>query len=467
MEQALQLNPDTYLNLYARHINSVFVWSVAPLKLARQYVRAEGIHLWDRDGQKYYDFFSGFGCLNLGHNHPDVVQALRSALEHRIPLIHQLVPSSLEAALAHNLAALLPSPLEVSYFVSSGSEAIEASLKLARAFTRRECVLSMHRGYHGSTMGALTLTGSSAYRVPFRPLLPGVEYVPFGDTQRLADALKSERYAAVYIEPIQGQGGVNVPPPGYLQNARALCTRYGTLLVLDEVQTGMGRTGAMFAFDHDGIVPDILILAKSLGGGVMPLGACITSQRIWQKVYGSLKTFQLHGSTFSGNGLACVAGLATISTLIRDKLCEASRQRGERLMSDLSRLKTRHKVIAEVRGRGLMIGVTLDLSSLNPINALSHLVLKAISAKAVTAFVASRMLNDYQIIVPPSLTDEYLLRVFPPLTATDDDLLYFIQSFDELCGSLETYSDVLRETVLKFARHRFHAGTPSTRLHPP
>jgi putrescine aminotransferase len=453
VDQALELHDETYLDLYTRHINSVFVQTVVPLKLARKYVRAQGSYLWDDEGNKYYDFFNGFGCLNLGHNHPNIIRALQKVLEQQIPIIHQLVPSYLAAALAHNLATLLPDPLEVSYFLNSGSEAIEASIKLARNYTGRKYLLSTYNSYHGKTLGALSLTGMSHYRIPFEPLLPYVEHIPFGDRERMEEQLKTKKYAAVYLEPIQGQGGINVPPEGYLQRVRELCTHYGTLFVLDEVQTGMGRTGKMFAFEHDAVVPDILILSKSLGGGVMPLSACITTQKIWHRVYGSLKKFLLHTSTFSGNGMACMSGLATITTLVEENLCENCAQQGAYFTSELMRLKEKHKVIADIRGKGLMIGVTFDLSDWNLLNDLSHMLIDTISPKIVTSYISSRLLNEYQIIVPSSLTDEYLVRVFPPLNVKRDEIDYFISSFDRLCESLSTYNNVLKEIIFKFVKY--------------
>jgi len=452
IDQALGLQKEAYLDLYAKHINSFFVETVVPLQLVRKYVRAQGIYLWDDEGNKYYDFFNSYGCLNLGHNHPGIMSALQQALEQQIPMMHQLVPSPLAAALAYNLAALLPDPLAVAYFQNSGSEAVEASIKLARNYTGRKYLLAAEDSYHGMTLGALSLTGLSNYRVPFEPLLPFVEHIPFGDIEPLEKALKTKKYAAVYLEPIQGRGGINVPPEDYLPEVGKLCNRYGTLLVLDEVQTGMGRTGKMFAFEHYNIVPGILIISKSLGGGVMPISACITSKKIWRSVYGSLKKFLLHSSTFSGNSLACVSGLATISIMTGEKTCENCSRQGRYFIAELLRLKEKYKVISEIKGKGLMIGINFDFSSRDPLNNLTKHLSKAVSAKVVTSYIASRLLNEYNIIVPASLTDKNIIRVFPPLNVTKDEIDYFIASFDSLCASLGSYSHILKETAIKFLK---------------
>jgi putrescine aminotransferase len=453
VDEALDLHADTYLDLYARHINRLFVRTTAPFGLVRRYVRAQGINLWEADGTRFYDFFNGFGCLNLGHNHPRVVGALQQALERQLPMIHQLSPSRLEAALAANLAALLPPPLRVSHFSNSGSEAVEASMKLARAFTGRAHFLSTDRSYHGSTFGALSLTGIDSYQAPFAPLLPFVDRVPFGDIDPLEDRLKTQRYAAVYLEPIQGQGGINVPPPGYLRAVRQLCSRHGTLLVLDEVQTGMGRTGTLFAFEHESVVPDILVLSKSLGGGIVPLSACITTPRIWKRVYGSLDTFLLHESTFGGNSLACLAGLAALSAVVDERLCENCAVQGEYFMAELRRLQRKHAIISDVRGRGLMIGVTFALADHDLVDHAARALIGAISSKIVTTHLASRLLNDFHVIVSPSLTDEHLLRLFPPLTVSKEDIDYFIGAFDRFCGSIASHGDVLQDTARKFVSH--------------
>ncbi|HET7699073.1 MAG TPA: aspartate aminotransferase family protein [Vicinamibacterales bacterium] len=439
-------------DLHAAHINSIFPRSAEPLKLLRRYVRAEGMYLWDDAGERYHDFFNGFGCLNLGHNHPRVVAALREALDGSLPMIHQLSPSAYEAALAHNLAAVLPQELSVSYFQNSGSEAVEAAIKLARLATGRRAIVSTCNAYHGRTLGALSLTGMPQYTQPFEPLLPGAEQLPFGDTSAIERRLARGDVAALVLEPIQGQGGVHVPADSYLTRARELCSRHGTLLVFDEVQTGFGRTGRLFAFEHVGAVPDVLLTSKSLGGGLMPLSAITTSERLWTKAYGTLKRFVLHGSTFSGNTLACVAGLAALEAILEERLPERAAEQGRYFFARLAELKSRHHCIKEVRGRGLMIGIVFDLASWNPLSGLSHVLIDAISPKIVTAYLASRLLNEHRIIVPPSLTDEYLLRVYPVLAVTRQQIDYFVEALDQICASVGRYDQVLLDVVPRLVR---------------
>jgi putrescine aminotransferase len=452
-EAAAGLDLRSSLALYAQYINPLTVHGVAAFNLARKYVRAEGIHLWDDAGNRYYDFFNAFGCLNLGHNHPKILRAVRQALDEHAPMLHQLSPSSAQAALAYDLAAVLPSPLSVSYFVNSGAEAVEASMKLARAATGRKPLLSATNSYHGSTLGALSLTGISKYRNPFKPLIPLVDQVPYGDIDEIRKALRTTQYAGVFLEPIQGQGGIVVAPPDYLRDVRSLCDRFGTLLVLDEAQTGLGRTGALFCFNHFGIVPDVLVLSKSLGGGVMPLSACITTQALWKKAYGSFSRFHLHSSTFSGNHLACVCGIATLEALAEEQLPQNSRVMGEYFLNALEQLKHKNDCISEIRGLGLMIGIKFEMGDSRLLNNLSHELINVLSPKLVTSYIASRLLNEHAIIVSPSLGDEYILRIYPPLNVSKEDIDYFVNSLHAVCASLGDYIGLLKQTTVRFGRY--------------
>jgi putrescine aminotransferase len=276
--------------------------------------------------------------------------------------------------------------------------------------------------------------------------------LPYADAGAIERRLTRGDVAALVLEPIQGQGGVHVPPDDYLRRARELCSRHGTLLVFDEVQTGFGRTGRLFAFEHSRTVPDVLLTSKSLGGGLMPISAITTSERVWTKAYGTLKRFVLHGSTFSGNTLACVAGLAALEAIVEERLAERAAEQGNYFFTRLAELKARHQCIKEVRGRGLMIGIVFDLASWNPLSGLSHLLIDAISPKIVTAYLASRLLNEHRIIVPPSLTDEYLLRVYPVLAVTRDQIDYFVDAMDQICFSIGRYDQVLMEVVPRLVR---------------
>ncbi len=326
--QALAANA---ARLHARYINPVLVTLTGKSGAMKTFVAGEGNYLRDAEGRRYLDLVSGFGSLNLGHNHPRVVAALQSALAQQAPGFAQSAVNPYAAALAERLIQVAPDSLEMVFFANSGSEAVEAALKLARITTGRTGFLHCDRSYHGKSLGALSVTGNPTYQKPFAPLLADCQAIPFGDPAALRAALVSRRFAAFLVEPVQAEGGMIVPPDGYLREAERVCRECDTLLVVDEVQTGLGRTGEMFAVDREGARPDVMTLAKSLGGGLMPIGAMLCRRDLWHKAYGSLQSFALHTSTFGGGSLACAAGLAALETLADEDLVARGRERGEQL----------------------------------------------------------------------------------------------------------------------------------------
>jgi len=317
--------------------------------------RAEGCLVYDQNNQAYLDCAGGYGVFSLGHRHPAVIEAVKAQLD-RMPLSAKVFFNQPCAQLSETLARITPGALQHSFFCNSGAEAIEAALKFARLATGRSEFVSALNAFHGKTLGALSISGRELYRKPFEPLLPDCRLVPYGDTRALEETV-SEHTAAVILEPIQGEGGIIIPPADYLREAQEICRRQGALFILDEVQTGLGRTGRMFAAEHWGLEPDILCLAKALGGGVMPIGAVIGTREVWQAIRNSPL---LHTSTFGGNSLACVAALAAIRILEGERLPERAQVMGRRLQDALAATGADFpQVVAEVRGMGLMIGVEL------------------------------------------------------------------------------------------------------------
>jgi putrescine aminotransferase len=318
-------------------------------------VHAEGTRIVDHTGKSYLDFAGGYGVFTLGHRHPRVVAAVREQLD-KIALSGRTMFNPLMGKLARRLATITPGDLQISFFCNSGAEAVEGALKLARAATKRSKIVATANAFHGKTFGALSASGNAIYREPFEPLVPGVVHVEFADARALEAAL--EGAAAFIVEPVQAEGGVVVAPPGYLARARELCDRAGALLIADEVQTGLGRCGALFACDLDGVVPDVMTLAKGLSGGVVPIGAYVARAACWNAAYA--KAPLLHTSTFGGSELACAAALAALDVLIEEDLAANARARGAQLLDGAGAIASRHPgVIAEVRGRGLLVGVEL------------------------------------------------------------------------------------------------------------
>jgi len=314
---------------------------------------AEGCLVWDVHGREYIDCACGPAIFNIGHRHPRVLAAVRDQLE-RMPMSVRTMPSVPQAALAERLAQLSPGDLQYAFFGNSGAEANEGAIKLARLATGRPGIIAMQGGFHGKTLGALSATGRDHYKTPFEPLVPQFTHVPFGDASAL-DAAIGSTTAAVMLEPIQGEAGVIIPPPGYLRQAREICDRRGVLLIADEIQTGMGRTGRMFCVEHEAVVPDIMTLAKALGGGVIPIGAFVARPHLWEKMR---RDPYLHSSTFGGNPLACRAALATLEVLVEERLPARAEPLGAQFLGRLREIQAQHpSVVSAVRGRGLMLGV--------------------------------------------------------------------------------------------------------------
>ncbi len=345
---------DEVFENYRRYVNPplarVMKLSGSPIE-----VRAEGSTIWDQNGKAYLDFAGGYGVFTLGHRHPRVLAAVREQLEH-FALSGKTMFNVLLGRASKRLAELSPGDLEISFWCNSGTEAVEGALKLARVATGRKKIVATHDAYHGKTIGALSASGREAFQAPFRPLLADVAHVPFGDAAVLDAALVDA--AAFIVEPVQGEGGVNVPPEGYLRAVRDACDRAGALFIADEVQTGFGRCGYRFGCERDGVVPDVMTLAKGISGGVVPVGAYIARTPIWMRAYG--KSPLVHTSTFGGSELACAAALAAMEVLEEERLVENARERGKQLLAGCERIAAEFpQVVAEVRGLGLLVGVEL------------------------------------------------------------------------------------------------------------
>jgi putrescine aminotransferase len=341
---------ENYKNFVNPPLARVMKISGSPVEL-----RASGTTIWDQNGKAYLDFAGGYGVFTLGHSHPRVIEAVRDQME-RMSLSGKTMFNVMLGRAAKRLAEIAPGDLQISFWCNSGAEALEGAIKLARAATGRAKVVSTHGAYHGKTLGALSISGREAFQSAFRPLLADVAHVPFGDANALDEALRDA--AAFVVEPVQGEGGVNVPPPGYLHAAREACDRFGALLIADEVQTGLGRCGYLFACERDGVVPDVMTLAKGLSGGIVPVGAYIARSDAWNRAYA--KQPLIHTSTFGGSEIACAAALAAIDVLLDDDLVENARARGEQLLDGCRSLALEYpQVIREARGLGLLVGVEL------------------------------------------------------------------------------------------------------------
>jgi len=392
---------------YARHMNP----SLAKLMGFAGFgveVWAEGCILRDHEGREFIDCLGGYGTFTFGHRHPEIVQAVKDQLDH-IALSGKAFFSANAANLAAQLAEIAPGDLQYAFFSNSGTEAVEAALKMAKAVTRRSKIVSTEGSYHGKTIGALSTTGREKYRKRFEPLMPGVEFVPYGDSQAAASQIDSNT-AAMIVEPIQGEGGIILPPDGYLASLRESCDRHGALLIFDEVQSGLGRAGSLFACNHEGIAPDLMTLAKALGGGIMPIGATLGTPAIFESMFS--KNPLAHTSTFGGNPLACAAAIKALEILQRDDYAEKSRVRGEQMKRGFEQIQARYpEIVAEVRGRGLMIGLEFAMDE-------------------VGELVVAQLLKR-GVCVAYALNNPRVLRFEPPLVITEEQVSTVIIAVEE------------------------------------
>lgn len=366
----------------------------------------------DVNGKEFIDMLGGFGIYNVGHRHPKVLEAVRNQLERQAIHSQELI-DPLRTYLAHLVSLITPGNLQYSFFTNSGTESIEACLKMAMLATGRRHFIGAVGGFHGKTLGSLGGTSKAVFREPFLPLL-NWSHVPFGDKDALKKAVETadfsgNRVAAVVLEPIQGEGGINIAPPGYLAAAREICDRYGAMLVYDEVQCGMGRTGKMFYCEHDEVYPDLMALGKAFGGGVMPIGACVGNERTWQKY---MDNPFLHTTTFGGNPLACAAAIATINVLLEEQLPQAAAEKGRYLLPALDVLaRTYPDVMVSARGAGLMIG--MEFAN----NEIGYAVAKHLFAR--------------NILISGTYINARVLRVEPPLVITYEQIDRFIAALEE------------------------------------
>jgi putrescine aminotransferase len=383
---------------------------------------AQGCVLTTASGAQYLDFLGGYGVFSLGHRHPRVVEAVHRQLD-KMPLSTRTFFNEPQALLAEKLAQIAPGDLRYSFFSNSGTEAVEAALKIARIATGKTDFVSTVGAYHGKSMGSLSATGREKYRKPFEPMVPGCVHVPFNDLDAAAAAINAQT-AAIIIEPIQGEGGIITPSPGYLAGLRRLCDERHILLIVDEVQTGLGRTGKLFAVEYDDIVPDILTLAKALGGGVMPIGATLATPALWEKAFGENPL--IHTSTFGGNQLACAAGLAALNVILDEDLPGKACERGAQLLTGLRVVQSEQPgVLTAVRGLGLMIGVEFAVKDV------AELTINGLARRGI---VAAYTLNNPNVI-----------RFEPPLIVTAEQVDTAIAAFRESVAEALSFLEGLEE----------------------
>src|SRR4051812_25900966 len=425
------------LALNERHLNPQFGRVLRTIGYDRKWKHGTGAHLFDENGERWLDMLGGYGVFALGRNNPAVRRQLERFLEAETANLPQLGVTLLSGVLAEQLLARAPKSLGAVLFTNSGTEAVEGAIKLARSATRRPRIVYCDHAFHGLTLGALSVNGNEEFRERFGPLLPGCDPVPFGDLVALRRELAKGDVAAFVVEPIQGKG-VYLPPDGYLQSAQGLCRAAGSLFVVDEVQTGIGRTGRFLALEHWGLEPDLVTIAKALSGGYVPIGALLSSRNVFESVFDSMERGVVHGSTFGGGDLAAAAGLATLKVLDDEHLVERAARMGD-LLLDLTRpLVEKFEIVREVRGLGLIWAIELG----PPAGGAGRRLWEAIERRQPGLFaqlVTVPLFRDHHILTQVAGHHMNVVKALPPLVIEEEELRRFASALEQVLAGAEEH----------------------------
>jgi ornithine--oxo-acid transaminase len=416
-------------DLHGRHLNEQMVRVLRTIGYDVGFRRGVGQYLYDRTGARYLDLLSGFGVFAIGRNHPALRTALESVLDAELPNLVQMDVPALAGVLAERLLAKAPY-FDKVFFANSGTETVEAAIKFARAATKRSKILSCEHAFHGLTFGSLSLNGDEIFKKGFEPLLGDCAAIPFNDLTALESALRRRDVAAFIVEPVQGKG-VHLPGPDYLRSAADLCRTYGTLFIADEIQCGLGRTGKFFAVEHWGVQPDMILMAKALSGGHVPVGALLTRKDIFDRLFNRMDRAVVHGSTFAKNDLAMAAGIATLSVLESEKLIENAARTGERLLSSFRAMAGRHEMFREARGLGLMIGVEFGAPTSLKLRA-SWSMIEAANKGLFCQLITIPLFKEHKILTQVAGHGSHTIKLLPPYVINDDDCAWIESAFEKV-----------------------------------
>ena len=419
-------------SMHARYLNEQLVRVLKTIGYDVGFQKGQGQYLFDRSGARYLDLLSGFGVFAIGRNHPVLRDALKSVLDSELPNLVQLDVSTLAGVLAERLLGHVPY-LDKVFFANSGAECVEAAIKFARCATGRPGIVYCDHAFHGLSYGALSLMDDANFRSGFEPLLPGCTQIPFNDLAALEQALSSRQVAAFIVEPIQGKG-VNLPTDEFLPGAAALCKKYGTIFIADEIQTGIGRTGKFLAVEHWNVEPDMVLLAKALSGGHVPVGALLTRKSIFDKIFNQMDRAVVHGSTFAKNDLAMAAGIATLEVIKHERLVEQAAKRGAELRLALTRMVPGYELMKEVRGKGLMIGVEFGPPKSLRLKA-SWNLLETANKGLFCQLITVPLFKDHKILTQVSGHGSHTIKLLPPLVITQEDCNWIEKSFDDVIAA--------------------------------
>jgi ornithine--oxo-acid transaminase len=457
LQQLLADRQGENFKLHGTYMNPLMPKVLKTIGFDRFYVRGEGCYLYDRDGAKYLDFLAGFGVYALGRSHPAIKQALHDAIDADLPNMVQMDCALLPGLLGEALVARAHPGIQRAFFTNSGAEANEAAIKFARYATRRPRVLYCDHAFHGLTVGALSLNGGKEFREGFGDLLPGCDQIPFGDLAALEREVAKGDVAAFVVEPIQGKG-VNVAPDEYWLAAAEACRKNGTLFVADEVQTGLGRTGKMFCYEHYGIRPDVITISKALSGGFVPVGAMLCSADLYDKVFHSLDRVLVHSSTFGKNQLAMVAGLATLQALDDEDIVDRTRRTGEALEKALAPLVEKYELFHSVRGKGLITGLVFGEPTSLGLRG-RWKMMETARKGLFSQLIVVPLFHRHRILTQVAGDNMNVVKLLPPLVAGEDEVNYFVEALDDILEDAHKNSGLLLEfgkTLVKSTLKREH-----------
>ena len=441
-------------NKHEKYRNPIFIQLLNTFGYGRLFVKAQGSWVWDSDGNRYLDFISGYGSMNLGHNHPRIHQKIREVLEQSPYQFLHFGPCAAGATLCEGLAKQVGDPFQVSLLSTSGSEAVESALKLACIATGKSQFIYASHSFHGTGMGSLSVMGEHRFRKPFDNLLIKNREIPFGNLPILQEALKTKKFAALLLEPIQCEGGLVIPAAHYLDQAAKLCKESGTLFILDEVQTGFGRTGQWFAFQDMKERPDILVFAKALSGGILPIAATMTRMDLFRRAYGTMDTYDLHGSTFGGSALACEVASETLRIIEAENLVENAANMGAWLLDELRKALVNHPLVSDVRGKGLLIAIEMGAGAQGILNRLTPFVVDFASKKALGQWISYRLLQK-GILLQPATHAWNVLKLTPPLSLQMSEAKLFIQAIVEVFAEASSFLKTTTDLTLHLGKLQF------------
>jgi len=428
LTQLIEARQADQYSLHTRFISPHMARVQEIIGFDKLYTRGEGAYLWDADGNRYLDLLAGFSVFNLGRGHPIIKKAMQEALMLERPNLVKMDCPLLAGLLAEELVKRMPLGLEAIFFANSGADAVDTALKFARCATKRPRIVFLDHAFHGLTLGTLSINGGEAFRKGFEPLIPGAAMVAMNDLDALEKELRKGDVAAFIVEPIQGKG-VYIPEDDYLPEAQRLCRKYGTLFICDEVQVGMGRAGKFLCCEHWNLEPDMVTLAKSLGGGYIPVSAVIMRREINNKVFGHLKRAQVHSTTFGQNEMGMAAGLATLYVMDEEKIIERSATVGAKLLAGLAALKDRHEMIADVRGKGLIIGIEFRPPGSLGLKA-AWTAIEAAEKGLFTQLVVMSLMRDHHMLTQVGGPGVNILKLLPPLIIGDEEVDMIVKAFE-------------------------------------